>query len=42
MEKLRGFMFSYKIVLVGDFGTGKTSLIKRFVDNRNKFSKNKS
>jgi small GTP-binding protein len=24
-------MFSYKIVLLGDFGTGKTSLIKRYV-----------
>jgi len=26
-------MFSYKIVLVGAFGVGKTSLIRRFVEN---------
>jgi len=26
-------MFAYKVVLVGDFGTGKSSLVKRFVDN---------
>jgi small GTP-binding protein len=26
-------MISYKIVLVGKFGVGKTSLIRRFVDN---------
>jgi len=26
-------MFSYKIVLVGNFGAGKTSLIRRFVEN---------
>ena len=26
-------MFTYKIVLLGDFGTGKSSLIKRYIDN---------
>lgn len=26
-------MFAYKVVLVGDFGTGKSSLVRRFVDN---------
>ncbi|WP_368031163.1 Rab family GTPase [Arcobacter sp. s6] len=26
-------MFNYKIVLLGDFGTGKTSLINRYVDD---------
>ncbi|MBL3520948.1 GTP-binding protein [Arcobacter lanthieri] len=26
-------MFSYKIVLVGDYATGKTSLIRRYIDN---------
>jgi small GTP-binding protein len=26
-------MFTYKIVLLGDFGTGKTSLIKRYIDD---------
>jgi len=26
-------MFNYKIVLVGNFGVGKTSLIRRFVEN---------
>jgi small GTP-binding protein len=29
-----GLMISKKIVLIGDFSTGKTSLIRRFVDNQ--------